>query len=346
MKKKAWTLVELFLAMGIIILISSFLLTTFKPNTQKSKVYIYAAMNNLTKGIISVMEKYGEDATTSKTLTYQNPDSTDDTFCLELADVFSLAKEANCEQSEPISTVNLEFPNEVTIQGLATPWKTPYEGCEYNFKNIIIDVDGEKGLNKLGIDRFPLRIFQGGKVDGVIMPINCEDDSVYDEEGNKIVLTDSTGKSPFCKQKFDSSGALFTKNLLLDDKIINYDIYRSEMVEEKSVAKIVSSAQSLAMADCMAYGGYGYLSKEQCAQMGIKIHTKCASSETCEKCAEVSPTICPLKEDGITQTDFDGCMELVEANKVNGEEVKCFTIQHRPMGGASFLLESIIGEIN
>ena len=346
MKKKAWTLVELFIAMGIVIMVSSLLINAFRPNVQKAKLFTYATMNNINKGIIGVMEKYQNDVSSSKLISYQNPDSTDDTFCLEFTDLFSLTGLPECSQDSIISDINARFPNEVTIQGLANPWKTPYENSEYSFKNIIIDIDGENGLNKIWVDRFPLRIFQGGKADGQVMPINCEDDSIYDNENNKITLNDSTGKSPYCKQKFDATGTIANKNFLLDDQIINYDVIKSQTIDEKNITKIVASAQSLAKADCMAYGGSGYLNKKQCAELGIKIHTQCANSETCEKCSETSPSVCPMNKENTIQTDETTCLELAEQNKVNDEETKCFTLQHRPTGGASFLLETIVGEIN
>ena len=346
MKKNAWTLVELFIAMGIVILISSFLISSFKPNIQKSKLFVYATMSNLTKGTISVLDKYNEDTSSSKDLSYQNPSSTNDTFCLEISDTFSLSTVPNCAKNAAISAVNIRFPNEVTVQGLATPWRTPYANSEYSFKNIIIDIDGEKGLNKIWADRFPLRIFQGGKMDGIIMPINCADDSVYDENGNKITLNNTTGKSPYCKQKFNVSGSTVAKNFLTDDQIINYDVFKSQASDEKTEAKMVASAQSPAMADCMAYGGNGYLSAKQCSALGIKIDTQCASTETCENCASVSPSICPMNAAGTAQTNKTQCQQMADANKIGEDDIYCFTLQHRPRGGMSFLLESIVGEIN
>ena len=346
MKNKGWTLVELFVAMTVVILISSFLISSFKPNIQKSKLFVYATISNLTKGVISITDKYNEDISKVKDLTYQNPDSTDDTFCLEMADIFSLSTKANCSKTATNSTVNLRFPNEVTIQGLATPWRTPYTNCEYSFKNIIIDIDGEKGLNKIWADRFPLRIFQGGKMDGVILPINCTDDSIYNEEGTKITLTTTTGKSPYCKQKFNVSGSTVSKNFLNDDQIINYDVFKTKVSDEKTEAKMIASAQSLSAADCMAYGGNGYLSNKQCSALNIKLATQCASAETCENCASVSPSICPMNAAGTAQTTKTTCLELAETNKTGDEDVYCFTLPHKPKGGMSFLLDSMMEEIN
>ncbi len=346
-KLNAWTLVELFMAMGVIIIISTFLSTAFKPNTQKAKLFAYATINNLITGTLSVSEKYQSDPdATPKDLTYQNPDSDDDTFCLELADTFSLSETPNCAKTATISDVNLRFPNEVTVQGLTNPWKKPFVTSAYSFKNIIIDIDGEKGLNRLWIDRFPLRIYQGAKYDGTIHPVNCSDDSVYDDEGKKITLSDDIGKSPYCKQKFDASGANVNKNFVIDDNVITYDLYKAAATGEETKATLIASSQSPAAADCLAYGGNGYYSRQQCAQMGFKIHSQCASSGTCEECASVSPSICPMDFDNTAQTDQAGCLELAEKNKTGESEIRCFTLYHKPSGGMSFLVETMIGEIN
>ncbi len=346
-KKNAWTLIELFMAMSVIILIASFLITTFRPNVQRAKLYTYATIINLIKGTIAVMEKYQSDPDSEpKTLSYQNPDSTDDTFCIEFADNFTLSEAADCSKDALISDINLKFPNGVTVQGLANPWKKPYVTSSYMFKNIIIDIDGEEGLNKIWIDRFPLRIYEGAKYDGTIYPVNCADDSVYDDEGNKITLDDSTGKSPYCKQKFNASGANVNKNFLMDDKVITYDIYKAAATGEQTKATLVASAQSPAAADCMAYGGNGYHSREECAQFGVKIHTQCASSATCEGCGSVSPSICPMDSTQTTQTDQTGCLEIAKANQIDDTDVRCITLQHKPGSGLSYLVESLVGEID
>ncbi len=343
-KKSAWTLVELVLAMMVIILISGFLISVVKPNTQKAKIYVYATMKNLTKGNIAVIEKYENTETeTPKDLTYQDPNSDNDTYCLEMADVFSLSGSPNCSKNASISDVNLTFPNGVTVQGLASPWKRPYATSPFYFKNIIIDIDGEKGLNKIWVDRFPLRIYQGAKYDGTLQPINCADDSIYDDDNKKIVLTDDLGKSPYCKQKFNASGASVAKNFLLDDNVITYDIYSAPTTGIQTKATFVASAQSPAMADCMAYGGNGYLNKTECAALGLKIHSRCAARITCEGCASVSPSICPLGADNSTQTSEDGCMELATANQFEDNDIRCFTLQHKPNGGMSFFVEGLIG---
>ena len=344
-KKNAWTLVELFMAMGVIILLSTILATTYRPNVQKAKLYIYASMANITKGTIAVKEKYAKDETGSKDLSYQNPDSTDDTFCIEMADVFTLNKTPECAIDSTISTVNLSFPNKVTVQGLATPWKKPYPTADYSFKNIVIDIDGEEGLNKVWVDRFPLRLFQGSKYEGVLQVVNCADDSIYDDEGNKITLSDDTGKSPYCKQKFNASGAIVAKEFLKDDKIINYDIYKAPATGENIKATMVASARSPLEADCGAYGGKGLYNRKLCAQYGFKLKRECASQTACEGCG-TSPSVCPANENGTGIISESDCNTLATANRQNDSDINCFTLQHKPGGGMSMLVETMVGEIN
>ena len=55
----------------------------------------------------------------------------------------------------------MKFVNGVTVKGVASEWVIPFENAEYQFKNIEIDIDGNKGMNRLWVDRFPMRVFKG-----------------------------------------------------------------------------------------------------------------------------------------------------------------------------------------
>ena len=129
----------------------------------------------------------------------------------------------------------------------------------------------------------------------------------------------------------------------MDDNVITYDIYSAPTTGIQTKATLVASAQSPAAADCMGYGGNGYLSKTECAALGLKIHSKCAARITCEGCASVSPSLCPMNSDNTAQTDEGGCLQLATANQVDDNDIRCFTLQHKPNGGMSFFVESLIG---
>ncbi len=351
MKKTAWTMAELTIAMIVIIVISAISLTVFKPNMQKAAIYMYAIIKNLEKANNAISEKYGEFYPNDAKSRDDNNAVADDWYCVNLADMLSLTQVANCKKSATNGDVNFRFANGITIQGVASSWKRPYPTSSYYIKNIVVDIDGEKGFNKIGIDRFPLRIYNGGAYDGTIKPINCANDIVYDDEYKIVTLSDSTGKSPFCKQKFDSSGASANNNFLTNNEVISYDIYRPDNAEEETTASIVVWSASPMEADCGAYGGNGFYIREHCNTFGQTINAKCAKEETCSSCTSTNPAynVCPSKNtDGSaiaagSRTEA-GCKTL--AATTNPNDVACFTLLHRPSQGLGAIAGGLLEEVD
>lgn len=347
---KAWTLVELVVAMGFIAVISGFLLTTVKPQSQNAKIYVYATIQNLMKAIVAVGDKYDnqDGEPVDGNILYQKPSTNDDTFCLQMADVFSLKQAAVCAKSTASSTANLVLANGVEIFGLSSTKKTLFDDSTIEYKDIAIDIDGKsKGMNRLGIDRFPLRIFK----DRIILPVNCNSsaDKIYDYGQNKDQLVPSA--SPFCKEGKEFSGTTSTKNFMLDQDIITYDLYRGKTdVESDSTeavkADIIASKYSAAAALCGAYGGKRYLSTTSCAKItsaALKIHPKCPTDEMCDTCA-TSPSICPQKLDNSGQTTVATCKTQVTS--LDNNKYSCVFLLHKPAGGMSMVLEGLIGNLD
>lgn len=351
MKKiKAWTITELVVAMVFIAVISGFMLTIVKPQDQSSKIYTYAAIQNLTKGIITVADEYDKDSSpTNGYIFYQNPsDSTNNTFCLQMADAFSLKQPANCLLSASVGTANLVLANGIEVFGLAS--ETKFKDTEIEYKDIAVDIDGKgKGINKLGIDRFPLRIFK----ERIILPTNCiaSKDKIYDySAGEDKTVVNS---SEYCKTGKEFNGSSVGKNFLLDENIITYDIFRgkteSDSGETEEVkADIIASSQSAAAAMCGAYGGKRYISVQSCATFvsgkPFKVLPKCPSEEICNSCASSSPSICPQKLDGSAQTNETTCKEQVTA--LDNEKYSCVFLLHKPSGGMSMMIEGLIGDMD
>jgi len=164
--------------------------------TNKNKIYIYAALRNLSMGNIAITEMpanggyfYPNNASS------HDSSATTDWYCLYLADSFSLTANPECEKTtdtDGLGNVNLRFPNGIVFQGIASEWKLMYDGLYY--KDFIIDADGEKGSNKIGIDRYPMRVYRGNthqgiSIDGMVIPVECGKDYVYDKDDNKITLS-------------------------------------------------------------------------------------------------------------------------------------------------------------
>ncbi|MBQ8476657.1 hypothetical protein IJ531_06315, partial [bacterium] len=263
-------------------------------------------------------------------------------YCAQMADIYSLDKAAECAANSTKDVVNISFPNGTTIQGLASEWKKPFAEATYMFKNIVVDIDGPKGLNKIWADRYPLRIYAGiGKgAEGTIMPINCGNDVVYKEDTDTLITMPSDAQSPYCAEGFAANGTKVTKNYALDDEIITYDVYKPGGTEENSKAIMVASAVSPMMADCMAYGSsMGFYSVKECDAAKIQIKRECATQTNCATCTS---NTCPNNEDDTGKTTPSTCADML-----GGEIVpSCMTIMHKPNSGASFVIQSLIGDID
>lgn len=347
--KNGWTLAELMFAIIIILIITGLLIHIFKPNTQKARIFMYAMIKNINKGNSAVMEKYSSIAL--------DDENDEDWYCVHFADMFTLKSVPKCDKTLANKDVNLEFPNGVTIQGLANDWLVPYDGAEYSMKNIVVDIDGQKGKNKIWVDRFPLKILNGGKYTGTVRIVDCSDDSVYNTNDLKVTLTTNTGLSPYCKQKFDATGTAVSKgisktvksgtNIDYDANLITYDVYRATSSDGASKAKLVASALSPMEADCAAYGGDGVYNREVCAQNKIKMAYRCATATFCETCATTKngASICPPDPDNDdVQTTTTSCATV--AGKYNADNLQCFTLLHKPNLGMNFFLDAVIGEID
>ena len=328
MKKIAWTLVELLIALTIMIMLSIFCISAFKPNIQKARYFMYATIANLEKANIAILEKYDH-------LDEGVDDSNNDNYCKQVADVFNLKSIPNCSRNADVNAVNMVLPNGVTIKGLASAWQAPYDVEEgkvapYKFKNILVDIDGADGLNSIWADQFPLRIISGlGKgVDGYIMSVNCANDRTYNTDTLETVAVKNSAKSPYCP----TNG----KNYTIDDQVITYDIYRPESSEENAKARLVATGLSAMEADCAAYGtNDGYFSIEECRAAQIKIHSQCKTKKNCGTC--VAGVTCPK--------DKPNPEDCQNSPGIPIESLICFVVLHKPSGGTSLLIQGLVGDI-
>ncbi len=338
--KKAWTLAELTVAIILVVLISAFAVHIFKPNTQKSRIFAYAMLKNMNKGNSAVMEKYGDVALE------EEEGATEDWYCTHFSDMVAVDGRVECDKKSNKDVVNMKFSNGITLQGMANEWKTPYEGAEYSMKNVVIDINGESGPNKVWIDRFPIRVLKGKKYTGLVRIVDCSDDMVYNTSDEKLTLTDETGKSPYCRQGFKADGANVTAGISKKSNVVTYDVYRAVSSEAGSKAILVASNIPAMEADCQAYGGDGEYNAKVCALNNYKIAYRCATSKFCDTCQDVDPkSICPVDPDNNdVQTTGEKCKDV--AALYNNSDCQCFTLLHKPSTAMTILLDHIIGEIS
>lgn len=362
MKIKAWTLAEMAIGLAIVMLLTYATMTITKSNNNnKAKLFVYGAIKNIAMGNGSISDKYGEFF----------PEGTDETagawYCNEIKDVFALANDPNCADVNAI----FKFGNGLTIQGLAKNWTAPYkyknasctasyckETPDFWYKNLLIDINGN-GVkpDKLGVDRFPMRLYKGfsamgADLSGIVYPACGTYDYVNDPNGTKRTMT--TGG--YCESGF---------NFLEDRNVVSYNIYKADnilskmkersggevynggtMKDKNVTATLVQGSMSFMEADCMAYAGNGFFNKLQCSAAGYRLHPDCAHYDMCTLCNDslygTNYNVCPA--DYNTQAK---CRERATAiNSHTNVDRSCFVLLNKPMGGLGFLGGALMGDLD
>ena len=303
MKKNAWTLAEMMIAMVILIILCSASMTIMKGiNTNKARIYLYSAMKSFGQAHGVILERYGSFSPAEDTDSATNIDW----YCINAADVYSLARNPVCNTTTSANTPNLYLPNGIALYGLSSSWTKGWsDDAPFEYKNIMVDInDGNgEGPNKVGVDRFPFRLYRGKTVtginlDGMVYSVNCRNDKYTKSDGTTV---NASVSSPYC----NSSNIDFNS----DDEILTYDIYRKE-TKESEYAKIMLANRSLKEADCKAYGGTGFFTQQECNSAGYKLLPKCAKQDLCD-----------LME---VEADKTACESAIATN--NAEEQSCFSI--------------------
>lgn len=343
MKKFAFTMAELTICIiALIILCAASTTITKSLNVNKSKIYIYAALRNLTLGNIAITEMPANGAFYPAAAQTHDSDATktDDWYCIYLADSLSLAANPDCSKTAVNTDINFIFPNGTTFRGIASSWEYAYSGLYY--KDILIDADGEDGMNKIGVDKFPFRVFRGTNhagmtLDGIVYPVECGNDKMYYLDNG--TLTSVSLSSTYCSGK--------NNRIASDNSVVSYSIYKVTNGEKPDKATIIASKLSAIEADCKAYGGKGFYHGATCRDYGFKLMEKCAHEITCEECETYG--ICP---NGGSKSN---CDTLAENNKINAKQsdgsyssqgFQCFTLLNKPSGGMGMVGSTIFGDMD
>ena len=389
-KKYAWTLAELMMALIFIMVIAGFLISNFKPSQQNAKIKAYAGIRNIEKGIVSVGDYYTKAAATKarehndsnnnvittgavkRTIFYKNAaieSAGNDTFCMILADAFSLKEAPNCSNKNiDLATPNFVFPNGMEIYGLSSEPFTFFTKANIGesfqddtnfesvaaYKNIMIDVDGAKGKNRIGVDRFPLRIYS---LDNVVFPVNCNESAFFDwryenTTGKATPSLSSAQKNPYCKGGKNFDGAQSKQNFWLDNEMITFDTFRNTIIKREgdtanNKSNIEQNNESIAFTRnaaetiCGVFGGTRFLSVAQCTAYGYRIFDKCPSKESCLTCS-TGGNVCPKNGSNVTTQGENGtCISLY--NSLNNKQNFCYYGLHRPSAGMSAIVSGIMG---
>ena len=129
---------------------------------------------------------------------------------------------------------NIKFKNGATISGFEKPLIA--YGSEL-VKDVIIDVDGPKGKNTMGVDRVPVRIYSSERMKGNVVPLNCQMDDFRDF-GIEISKVCETGVNI---------------NFMGTNLPLGFDIIQVA-TDGTNVTKKLSRNVSYLRADCVAFG--------------------------------------------------------------------------------------------
>lgn len=332
MKLKAWTLAELTIIIIIILILTKASSAIVKnTNINKARIFTYVTIRNLTMGNIAIKEKYGSIYPASAST--HDVSNSKDWYCLNLADSFSKEGTTNCSTTLLPDDDNFILANGVSIKGLSSSWIKAYDDLYY--KNILIDINNQEGMNKIGIDKFPLRIFRGynsngNSADGLVLPVDCQSgkDILYDKDGNLISLNHN-----YCAG---------SSNFASNNEIFSYNTFRVTNKNNPKEANIIFAGKSVIEADCLANGGNGFYNHQICQSLGYNLHERCAHESTCFEC-ETKGT-CPNNS---TETN---CNTIAQSNKLTLEDgseqgYKCFSLIAKPIGGMGLIGGAIMGEV-
>ena len=133
-----------------------------------------------------------------------------DTFCEYLNEKYSNYKGV-CTVGVGADDANLFFDKDIEVYGFTQP---PFKFGKTLAKDIIVDVNGSKGANEIGVDRMGFRIYSN-LYGGGIAPINCNMDdeinydfkkSIYCPMGKEINYMDLKEPINFSVYQIDENG--------------------------------------------------------------------------------------------------------------------------------------------
>lgn len=295
--KNGWTMAELVVAMMVLAVLMMLSLQVLKPKKIKVIPFTYAAIKNLNVGAKSVLdvnriEELTNDAT-------DIPVANSNKSCVDIAEAFSLTGSYNCvngTNTHPAigkgntGSPNFQTANLITYSGLEKDFveKTRGDATRLNpcgtrpvgIKDIMIDIDGDEGENKVGVDQFPIKLFDTGEV----VPGTCSNIASSSPiagcsaaDGNKTFEKHAlcgTVTTKFINEDYPFAYTVYRIREVTPEEIAsgryraNQSVGEVLMINGKSMAEI-----SFAKADCIARNNV--LTRLQCKSLGYEPADEC-----------------------------------------------------------------------
>lgn len=213
----------------------------FKGYNPKVRNYIVKtnyAYKTIEKEAMDYYKKNGE--------IYKDKESTIDEFCTLLSNKYS-KNGGDCIRDAFGIKKNFEFKNGVAIYGME---RAPFALLDTLVKDFIIDINGDKGENTIGIDRVPVRVYSKERMGGLLSPVNCKADDVKDF---------GIFYSPMCQAGVDID--FMTQNIPF-----GFDV--AQIGGDEGKTRLLNRDVPFARADCIAFGGEMVAADEYCETRG------------------------------------------------------------------------------
>ncbi len=322
-KNKAWTLAELTICITVLFILAGVGISVIKPGTNtKTRLFVYAIMKNLSAANSSLIQFYDD----TYAITEKDAAGTaclPEAYCSRVTDLFTVTGTINCAaklsgttcvSDVATTTANMVLPNGVEVYGLANDWKNDSTNT-YKVKDIKVDIDGAKGLNKLWVDQFPLRVYQSGYGD-TLRAVKC---------GSTAAETSDGVAHTYCGSS--------TTDYRKDEQVIKYEIYRATLPNAAGTiqAKLMASGLSELKANCLANTWKKAYPITDCSTNSYTVMAQCMNTGV--PCVEGSTDIC-YKVSGTANYAS------------NPDDLPCFVIMQKPHSGAGMLIDGMLDEID
>lgn len=193
---------------------------------------------------------------------YGQKDASVDEFCNVLVQKFGKVG-GNCRIApDSFAKENFVFKgSNVTIYGME---RRPFDVWGTPSKDILIDVNGQKGENMLGVDRAIVRIHSTGRMGGLLAPVSCDEGDLRDYD---------VTYSPMCPKGVKHS-------FLTTNKPFGFDVI--QIGGNKGKSRKIASNINFMRADCIAFGGEIVSADEFCERRGWHWLEACYDEFPCE----------------------------------------------------------------
>lgn len=305
--KYGWTMAELVVVMVILAILSTLSIQVIKPKKIKVLPFAYASIKNLGEAAKYVLSENSTNRLPDNLIDIPEADS--NKTCVGMAETLSLLGDYNCTKTygsrpatakNPVGSEagkpNFQTANLISYSGLENDFTPTHRGTatnvgkcatvEIGMKDIMIDINGDDGENKIGEDQFPLKILQSGEV----IPGTCRDisgSSTPSECAGEVFENPVFKKHPSCGSN--------TKAYINEKYPFAYNVYLTRLVTEEEIAsnsyregdRVVENLKiddrgiievSFAEADCLARNNV--LTRTQCAALGYAPADKCIEDQS------------------------------------------------------------------